>query len=294
LQSRTAIASPTPTPRRPSDQQLRRESRLLREHAKRPSEQTRNELLELFTPYANSFVRRYQTSSEETEDLAQVAAVGLINAIDRYEPGRGSFKGFAAPTILGELRHHMRDRVFSVRLPRRLQDTIMALSSASTELSEELGREPTVRELAARSGVALEDVVEALEAKNARNEISLNAPVDGEEGLQAIDTLSCLEGGYDFVEANLSAAGAHLSRREQRALRLYYGKGMTQSEIGDLIGVSQMQISRVLRGAVDKLLEVVRASEEGALDAPREDAADGTDPRRAKRMQVARRGTRGS
>lgn len=237
------------------------EQALLRQYAQRPSPETLETLVAAFTPYARSFAVRYRSSNEDLEDLYQVAMLGLVNAVERFRPDQGEFKSFAAATILGELRHHLRDRVSQVRLPRSLQDRILRIDAMSTDLSEQLGRAPTAKEVASAADLNLESVVEALEAKEARRQKSLDVSVGEDGSATRVDLLPVLEDGFDRIEASMCANTAGLTRRERRILKLYYGRGMSQAEIGQLIGISQMQVSRVSRGAIQKLLESMRTEE---------------------------------
>jgi RNA polymerase sigma-B factor len=237
-----------------------REDALLHEYASTRSPATRERLVESFLPLARSLAMRYRGGSEPLEDLVGVANVGLVKAIDGFDPDRGRpFTAYAVPTILGELRRHFRDHVWSVHLPRGLSELTMAVDEATSKLTESLGRSPKVSEIAAKLEVTNEQVLEAMHASDARKTLSLDMPaMRGEEdSAPAVDSLSSFELGYDGVEAAMAAQEAGLDEREWRVLELKFGNGMTQYEIADLMGVSQMQISRVMRKALKKLLAAV-------------------------------------
>jgi RNA polymerase sigma-B factor len=204
---------------------------------------------------------RYRGGTEPLDDLIQVASVGLIKALDGFDPERGgSFTAYAVPTILGELRRHFRDRVWNLHLPRGLQESTMAVSDAIQRLSDERGRSPTVAQIALKLDCSEEQVLEALEAAEARRTLSLDAPRNREEAesVPAVETVGKVEMGYEAVEAQLCATDADLDEREQLVLRLRFGRNLNQYEIGRKIGVSQMQVSRIMRGALRKLLDAVR------------------------------------
>jgi RNA polymerase sigma-B factor len=247
-------------------EQRRSEDLLLKRFAETRSEALRAQLVEAFLPLARSLAMRYRGGSEPLEDLVGVANLGLVKAIDRFDPSLGRpFTAYAVPTILGELRRHFRDHVWTVHLPRGLGETTMAVDGAVTRLTETLGRAPTVAEIAASLDVGEEAVLEALQAGEARKTLSLDAPaVRGEDdGATAVDSVHSVELGYDSIEANMAAAEADLDEREWRVLRLKFVEGLTQYEIAEQFGVSQMQISRVMRKALNKLLTAVQGAESG-------------------------------
>jgi RNA polymerase sigma-B factor len=240
------------------------EDALLRRFAQSRDPRLREELVKRFLPLARSLALRYRGASEQLEDLIQVASLGLVKALDGFDPKRGrSFIAYAAPTILGELRRHFRDRVWEVRLPRGLQERTMAVSEAAQKLSEEEGRTPTVAQIAARLKISEEEVSEALQADEARRTLSLDVPKSREERESAplVESVGQTEPGYDTVEAQLAAAEAPLDERERTVLRLRFEEDLNQYEIGRRLGVSQMQISRIMRRALRKLLEAVQGEE---------------------------------
>jgi RNA polymerase sigma-B factor len=244
---------------------------LLRRYAADPSPALRDEVIHRFMPLARSLAMRYRRQTESLDDLIQVAGLGLVKAVDGFDPARGKpFAAYAVPTILGELRRHFRDHVWTVRLPRGLQELTMSVDAATTQLTEELGRLPTAAELSERLEVSVEQVLEAIEASHARRTLSLDAPrrTDGDDPGPAIETLPASEPGYDRVEAELASETAGLEPREWEVLRMRFNDELTQSEIAERLGVSQMQISRISRRALWKLLAAVRG----------EDEADGPPP----------------
>jgi len=228
----------------------------------------REELVGRYMPFARSMALRYRGSSEPTEDLIQVASLGLVNAIDRFDPERGiPFLAFAAPTVLGELRRHFRDRVWNLRLPRGLQERVIKVDEAITRLTSELERSPTVAEIAAALEISDDDVLEAFSAASARQTASLDAPVAGGEGEDTHlgERLGTEESGYAQVEtwATLAEGLPALSERERTVLRLRFVEDLTQSQIAERIGHSQMHVSRILRGAVATLREELEGRRKG-------------------------------
>ena len=236
---------------------------LRRFHETRDSE-IREQLIERFMPLARSLALRYRSGGESAEDLVQVANLGLIKAIDRYEPERGaSFVAYASPTILGELRHHFRDRSWSVRLPRSLQERSMKVAEAEARARRELQRSPTISEIAVRSEFDEGEVIEAMQADQARRTTSLDRPrlQDEDDSMPIVETIATIEPGFERAESELASARADLRPKERQALHYRFHEGLTQREIGDEIGVSQMQVSRLLRSALRKLLVAVRGGE---------------------------------
>lgn len=211
----------------------------------------RNKLVNEHLGLARFLARRFQRGGESLEDLEQVAYLGLVLAIDRFDPERGvEFATFAVPTILGELKRHLRDRAWAVRVPRRVKELHLATSAARERLQHELGRVPTVEELAVDLGTTEEDVLEALEAARGYRASSIDATstgdADGETALVA--RLGDDDDRFDAVEDLTTAAPvlAGLSERDQLILRLRYFHDMTQAEIADRLGVSQVHVSRLL------------------------------------------------
>ncbi len=245
------------------------EKLLLRRYHATRDEAVRERLIEHFMPLARSLALRYRSGSESVEDLIQIANLGLIKAIDRYEPGRGaSFVAYASPTILGELRHHFRDRSWSVRLPRSLQERSMKIAEAEARARSELQRSPTIAEVGARCELDEGEVIEAMQADQARRTTSLDRPrlQDEEDSMPMVETIGTTEAGFERAEAELASERADLRPKERLALHYRFHEGLTQREIGDEIGVSQMQVSRLLRSALRKLLVAVRGGEPAAAN----------------------------
>lgn len=241
-----------------------RETAALRIYARSHDPVIREELIRSYMPLARSLAMRYRGGSEPIEDLVQVASLGLVKSIEGFDPERGrSFNAYAVPTILGELRRHFRDHVWRLHLPRGLQELTIRVTKASDELREESGRSPTVTELAERLGASPEDVLEALQAEEARRTLSLDVPriVGDEESAPAVEGIGDPDLGFDAVEARMAAGAAPLDEREWRVLRMRFEDEMTQYEIGEVLGVSQMQISRIMRKALRKLLLAVRGED---------------------------------
>ena len=218
----------------------------------------RSAAVERFMPLARSLARRYQRGEEPLEDLEQVACLGLVKAIDGFDPSRGTtFAAFAVPTIVGELRRHFRDKGWALRVPRDLQELSLKVGKAEETATRELGRAPTAAELATRLGVTVEQLMEAREARHAMHCESLHRPVaaDDVDGDELIDRFGGEDAGYGQTDAALTAESllAHLPDREQRILRLRYHEELSQSEIAKRIGCSQVHISNLIRRSLDAL-----------------------------------------
>jgi RNA polymerase sigma-B factor len=237
-----------------------RADRRLLERAHEGDQAARAALVERFLPLARQLARRYQRGGEHLDDLVQVASLGLLKAIDRFDPTRETaFSSFAVPTILGELKRHFRDKGWSVRVPRDLQELAVRLEPVGEELSRELGRAATPSEIAERTGATLEQVLEAREAAGAYRAISLDRPRDDDEdGGDGIGAAFGIE-DTGFSEAEDAATVQHLMRvlseREREVLRLRFSEDLTQAEIGERVGVSQMHVSRIIRQAIGRLRE---------------------------------------
>jgi RNA polymerase sigma-B factor len=220
---------------------------------------SRDDIVEEFLPLAHSMARRYAHSGEPLEDLVQVASLALVKAIDRFDPARGvAFSSFAVPTILGELKRHFRDRSWTVRPPRDLQELSLRVDRAATRLDQQLDRAPTVAELAEAVGTTDELVLEAMQARRGRGALSFDAPVaagrDSEQtSLQ--DVLGASDDGYMLAETRVDVDGllAGLPQRNREILRLRFEEDLTQAEIGEAFGVSQMQISRIIRQSLEQV-----------------------------------------
>jgi RNA polymerase sigma-B factor len=242
-------------------EQLADEDQLLQRFARTRDPAAMEEIVKRFMPFARSLALRYRGGTEQIDDLVQVANLGLVQAIERFDPERGSsFKSFAAPTILGELKRHFRDRVWNLRLPRGLQERILKLEGTAAELSAKLERPPTVGELSEALGVDQTEVLEAFEALQTRRTLSFDQPVTAVGTLDE-GTVGEQVGGddprYEVVEdrAAVESGLPGLTNREVLALRLRFVDDLTQSEIAERIGCSQVHVSRILRGALRRLRE---------------------------------------
>ena len=213
-------------------------------------------MIERYVPLADSLARRYGHTSEPLDDLVQVARLGLVKAVDRWDPHRGTaFSTFAVPTIMGELRRYFRDRTWTVRTPRDLQELYLAARRTRDRLALELGHEPTAADVAEALGRTVEDIVEALQAGDAHSPSSLDAPVRGEDGVTRADRVP--DGRRDIAAAEDAAAlnqlGEVLDSRSREVIRLRFQEDMLQREIAERVGVSQMHVSRLLAEAVTRM-----------------------------------------
>lgn len=229
---------------------------------------TREELARRYLPFAKNLALRYRGASESFDDLMQVASLGLVNAIDRFDPERGTpFAAFASPTILGELKRHFRDRVWTVRVPRGLHDRMAEVDKAIAALTVELQRSPSVGEIAAKLKVEPGDVLEVLEANHNRRPLSLDRPVGGdEEESPASEWVGDDDEGFELIEDKLALEGVlpHLDERERLVLHLRFVEDLTQSQIAERIGHSQMHVSRILRRTLERIRdEVAEQNREG-------------------------------
>ncbi|GAA2500945.1 SigB/SigF/SigG family RNA polymerase sigma factor [Winogradskya humida] len=218
-------------------------------------ENLRDRCIEAWLPMARHLARRYANRGEPLDDLVQVAVVGLIKSVDRYEADRGvEFAGFAIPTIVGEIKRHFRDRTWAIRVPRRLQELRLAISGANNALTQSMGRLPTVGDIATYLNITEEEVLEGLEGGRAYSATSLSTPVN--EGSQELsDTLGSEDAGFELTELRvaLGPAMASLDPREQRILTMRFYGNLTQTEIADQIGISQMHVSRLITKSLAKL-----------------------------------------
>lgn len=222
-----------------------------------PDKQAQDELVLSFKPLATYLARRFAGRGEEQADLEQVATMALVKAVGRFDPARGvKFSTFASVTIVGELKRHLRDKSWAMSVPRRVKEASLAVDKADRELSQTLGRSPTVGEIGAHAGLMEEEVLEGLEASNAYSTSSLDVPV--EEGG---DTLISFLGGEDealeLTESWVSAKGAidQLAPRQRKLLFMRFFKEMTQTQIAEEMGISQMHVSRLLAQAIRDLRE---------------------------------------
>jgi RNA polymerase sigma-B factor len=234
--------------------------RLLERYHRAGDAGAREQVVQRFLPLARQLARRYAGAGEPLEDLVQVASLGLVKAVDRFDPSREvAFSSFAVPTILGELKRHFRDKGWSVRVPRDLQELALRLDRTQEELSRELGRSPTPAEVAERLDVSEEDVLEAREAAHAYRAVSLDRPrtEDDDAGPAVADAMGGDDPGFRRAEdaATVDQLLRVLAPREREVLRLRFSEDLTQQEIGDRIGVSQMHVSRLIRQAIARLGE---------------------------------------
>jgi RNA polymerase sigma-B factor len=216
----------------------------------------RDRAIEAWLPLARHLAHRYSGRGEPTDDLVQTATVGLIKAVDKFDPDRGvDFAGYAIPTIIGEIKRHFRDRTWSVRVPRRLQELRLAITEANSTLTHRLGRSPTVADIAAHLQVTEEDVLEGLEGARAYNATSLSTPISADGSTELGDTLGGEDYEYELAETRvaLGPALATLDEREQRILTLRFYGNLTQSQIAEQVGISQMHVSRLLTKALTKM-----------------------------------------
>ena len=249
--------APRAAARRPAaHRDTRRDQRLLRRHARFDDPAARAELFERFLPLAHSLARRYQRPGEPMDDLAQVAGIGLLKALDRFDPERGvAFSTFAVPTILGELKRYFRDFSWVIHLPRPDQELVLELNRLTEELSWRLGRSPTPQEIAANSRLTVEDVICGLEMASAARPESIEAPApSGDDSPTASDCLGCEEEGFELVESRdaVSRTLRGLTPQEHEVLFLRFFEDRTQAEIAERIGVSQMQVCRILRRVLER------------------------------------------
>ncbi|GAB3415628.1 RNA polymerase sigma factor SigF [Flindersiella endophytica] len=219
----------------------------------------RDHLVEMHLPLVEHLARRFRNRGEPLDDLIQVGTIGLIKSVDRFDSERGvEFSTYATPTIVGELKRHFRDRGWAIRVPRRLQELRLSLASATGDLTQELGRSPTVAELSVKLGVREEEVLEGLESANAYSTLSLDAPDQGHDDAPAVvDSLGSEDDALEGVEYReaLRPLLAQLQEREKRILLLRFFSGMTQSQIAEEVGISQMHVSRLLARTLAQLRE---------------------------------------
>jgi RNA polymerase sigma-B factor len=228
-------------------------------------ESVRADVIERFLPLARQLARRYARGNEPLDDLFQVASVGLLKAIDRYDPARGyAFSTFAVPTIVGELKRYFRDTGWAVHVPRPIQDRIIKINRAMTTLAKDLERSPTTAEIASALECSVEDVVEAIEASGAFDAVSLETPRNGEDGNGGnyAETVGAEDQGYEMVEyaAAIAPTMNAMPARDRLVLRLRFEEDLTQSDIATRLGISQMHVSRIIRRSLARLRTVAEAA----------------------------------
>jgi len=240
---------------------------LLRQYHTHGDVHAREELIERYMSLVRSLARRYAYRGELYEDLVQIGAIGLIKAIDRFDLSRGvELTTYATPNIIGEIKRHFRDKGWSVRVPRGLQELNVKLSRLIEQLTVQNGRSPTIPELAKAAGVEEEEVLEALESGRAYSSLSLSSggtQEDGEE-LDPLESIGSEEHQYEVSEdrAVLAPGFRVLDARERAILHLRFFEGLTQSQIAQQVGISQMHVSRLIRRALEKIREEIAAEEE--------------------------------
>jgi RNA polymerase sigma-B factor len=220
--------------------------------------QVRGELVQLHLPLVDHCARRFTNRGEPLDDLVQVGTIGLIKSVDRFDTDRGvEFSTYATPTIIGEIKRYFRDKGWAIRVPRRLQELRMSISAITGDMSQDLGRSPTPREIADKLGVSVEEVMEGIESANAYSTLSLDAGDSSDEGSGAsmLESLGMDDEALVHVEIRESIKPLieALPAREKRILLLRFFRGMTQSQIAEEIGVSQMHVSRLLNRTLEQL-----------------------------------------
>jgi RNA polymerase sigma-B factor len=249
-------------PEEKSDQEL------LRRYHQQNDLEAREKLIEQYLPLVRSLARRYSYRGEQLEDLVQVGCIGLIKAIDRFDIERGvELTTYATPNIIGEIKRHFRDKGWSIRVPRGLQELNVRLSHLVEDLTVQLERSPTIAELAKAAGVEEEEVLEALESGQAYATLSLSAGggggSDDSSDLDPLESLGEIEHEYEVSEdrAVLAPGLRALDDRERRILHLRFFEGLTQSQIAQQVGISQMHVSRLIRRALEKIRDEIAVEE---------------------------------
>ena len=223
--------------------------------------EARDVLIERFLPLARKLARRYASSNEPYDDLVQVASLGLVKAVERFDPRRGfAFTSFAVPTIVGELKRYFRDTAWALHVDRSAQERARKITDAEREISSDLGRAPTINELAEYLELSSEEVLDGLQTAEAYDTLSLDAPrpVDNEGPVSRLEAIGDDDDRLELVDdqATIFAAAQHLPERERQILFLRFGADLTQTEIAERVGVSQMQVSRLLRKSLQRLREL--------------------------------------
>jgi RNA polymerase sigma-B factor len=226
----------------------------------------RDDLVHLHLPLVEHCARRFRNRGEPFEDLVQVGTIGLIKAVDRFDTDRGvEFSTYATPTIIGEIKRYFRDKGWAIRVPRRLQELRMQIGAATAELTQSLGRSPTPREIAEKIGCSVEEIVEGMESTHAYATLSLDAggQDDDETGHSILDAIGTDDSALEHVEIRESVKPLleELPAREKRILLLRFFKNMTQSQIAEEIGVSQMHVSRLLSRTLESLRTSLEAGD---------------------------------
>src|SRR5438270_6617426 len=238
---------------------------LLRRYHEQGDLQAREQLIEQYMSLVRSLARRYSYRGEQLDDLVQIGAIGLIKAIDRFDLSRGvELTTYATPNIIGEIKRHFRDRGWAVRVPRGLQELNVQLSKLVEQLTVQLSRSPTIPELAKAAGVEEENVLEALESGRAYSSLSLSTGGgDGEDDLDPMESIGTEEHQFEVSEdrAVLAPGFRVLDERERKILQLRFFDGLTQSQIAQQVGISQMHVSRLIRRSLEKIRDEIAADE---------------------------------
>ena len=229
----------------------------------------RDALIARYLPLARRVARRYHSASAPLDDLVQVASLALVKAVDRFDPDRGvAFSSYAVPTMVGEIKRFFRDSGWAVHVPRSLQEQALGVGNATRELTGRLGRSPTVAEVAQECDLSVEHALAALQAADAHDAASLDAPAGtpGEPSGTMGDSVGAEEPGYELVEYSMAAADAvrRLPPRDREVIRLRFVEDLTQTQIAERVGVSQMQVSRILRRSLERLREDAGGTSEAA------------------------------
>jgi len=243
-------SAPAPGPPGAPDREL------LRRYHEHGDVSAREELVERHLPLVRSLARRYAGRGESIEDIEQVGAIGLIKAIDRYEIDRGvALTTYATPNVVGEIKRHFRDRGWTIRIPRALQELNVKMSGAVERLTVRLGRSPTIAELARELDATPEQVLEAVEAGSAYSPVSLSASPGNEEDLDLMEVIGTEDAGFERSEerASLEPALGELPEREREILRMRFEEGLTQTQIAERVGLSQMHVSRLIRRSLESM-----------------------------------------
>jgi RNA polymerase sigma-B factor len=240
---------------------------LLRRYHEEGDLRAREQLIEQYMSLVRSLARRYSYRGEQLEDLVQIGAIGLIKAIDRFDLNRGvELTTYATPNIIGEIKRHFRDKGWAVRVPRGLQELNVQLSRLVEQLTVQLSRSPTIPELAKAAGVQEEEVLEALESGRAYSSLSLSSGGggDGDDELDPLESIGTIEHQYEVSEdrAVLAPGFRALDERERKILQLRFFDGLTQSQIAQQVGISQMHVSRLIRRSLEKIRAEIASDEE--------------------------------
>jgi RNA polymerase sigma-B factor len=259
------VCAPEQDPERRVEDSRARAERILFAACDAGDPRAREALVERFLPLARVLARRYERSGEPMDDLVQVASLALVNAIDRFDRAHGyAFSSFAVPTIVGALKRHLRDRTWIVRPPRKVQELALRVEQATRRLEQDFDRAPTVSELATAVDSDEEQILAALHARGSRHALSLQSPgIDQGEDSALQDTLGCFDEGFALAESRVMLAGLMpvLSPRLREVLRLRFEQDLTQAQIGRLLGVGQIQISRLIHQALAQMRRVADQQE---------------------------------